>query len=332
MFKSICAKAIVPVAVAVTGFVVVGCLLLYGAIKKDMTSSVIQYSSALADTVVQSTRYAMLRSDRETIRNIVKNIGDQKSVEHVRIFNKKGLIMFSKDPSEVNHLVDKTSAGCRGCHATATPKETLAKMQEARSFVDKHHIKVLAITAPIYNKPECYTAACHFHRSGPKLLGILDIGLNRAPLDNGLSALGMSMLVFSFMILLLTVGGVSALLKKNVFTPIRQLTDFTENMADGNLSTEAPKVCGDLEKLGSNFQKIVQQNRQTASDLKHLEDIAGAKSPQSDLSSPSDDDAARFDDGQHEQEVTHGESIVPDGQKKGAGSESSLPGTPGKYP
>ena len=77
MFKTICARAIVPVAFAVTGFVVVCCILLYAAIKTDMIGSTVQHSTHLADTIIKSTRYAMLRSDRETVRNIVGNIGEQ---------------------------------------------------------------------------------------------------------------------------------------------------------------------------------------------------------------------------------------------------------------
>ena len=56
----------------------------------------------LADTVIKSTRYAMLHDDRETLSQIINNIGDQNQVEHVRIFNKKGLIMFSHSPAEID--------------------------------------------------------------------------------------------------------------------------------------------------------------------------------------------------------------------------------------
>jgi hypothetical protein len=105
------------VALTVTGFVVLCCLLLYTAIKADMTSDAVQHSSHLADTIVKSTRYAMLKDDRETLSNIISNIGELSGVEHVRIFNKKGLVMFSENPGEVHQYVNKNSPGCFGCHA-----------------------------------------------------------------------------------------------------------------------------------------------------------------------------------------------------------------------
>ena len=107
MFRTLSARAIVPVAVAVTGFVVVCCILLYSVMKTDMINDTTTHETNLTDTVIKSARYAMLKSDRETLRNIIANVGDQKGVEHLRIFNKKGLIMFSGDPREVGRFVDK---------------------------------------------------------------------------------------------------------------------------------------------------------------------------------------------------------------------------------
>ena len=100
--RSIAAKAVVPVAVAVTGFVVVCCILLYSFIKGDMLNSAIQREVNLAGIIVKSTRYAMLHDDRESLRNIISNIGEQSEVEHSRIFNHSGLIVYASDPEEVN--------------------------------------------------------------------------------------------------------------------------------------------------------------------------------------------------------------------------------------
>lgn len=268
MFKSICARAIVPVAVTVTGFVVICCLLLYTAIKADMTNDAVQHSSHLADTIVKSTRYAMLKDDRETVSNIVSNIGEQSGVDHVRIFNKKGLVMFSQDPGEVHNYVNKNSPGCFGCHADTVPKATLGDMQKARTFINEQQVEVLAITAPIYNEPACFTATCHVHPAEQMVLGTLDIGLDRTPLGRTLSLLRSRMILFSLMVLILTVGGVSALLGRNVFQPIKTLTDFTDRAADGNLTGNFPEFEGELGRLAENFRKLI---------LRHHEAVANQK-------------------------------------------------------
>lgn len=324
MFKKICTRAIVPVAVAVTGFVIVCCILLYSAIKADMTNNAVQHSSALADTIVKSTRYAMLRSDWETIRNIIENIGEQKGVEHVRIFNKKGLIIFSKNPDEINHFVDKSTAGCVSCHGGTVPLATLADMQKARTFVNSRQIDVLAITAPIYNEPSCFNASCHFHTPEQKLVGTLDIGLDRSPLIDALAVLGGRMLVFTLMVLLLTVGGVAALLRRNVFLPIQQLTDFTDQVADGNLVDQFPEIGGELEQVAGNFRRVLLQRDRAVARLEHLERTARSRNhPGGDSPSP--------DHGIPEQELTHGHSN-DSSRRKNAGTDATLPGSQEKDP
>ncbi|MBE0599443.1 MAG: HAMP domain-containing protein [Desulfuromonadales bacterium] len=320
MFKKICTRAIVPVAVAVTGFVIVCCLLLYSAIKVDMTNNAVQHSSALADTIVKSTRYAMLRSDWESIRNIIDNIGEQEGVEHVRIFNKKGLIIFSDNPLEVNHFVDKGTAGCVNCHAGDVPLATLEDMQKARTFVNSRQIEVLAITEPIYNEPSCSTADCHFHAPELKLVGTLDIGLDRSPLTKALAVLGGRMLVFSLMVLVVTVGGVAALLRRNVFLPIQQLTIFTDQVADGTVVDQFPAIGGELDQIADNFRRVTQQRDQALARLERMEENARTRNLQNQIPTSSDREIA-------EQEQTDGRSNELLSRGKSAGTEATLPGS-----
>jgi len=256
MLSSINSRAIVPVACAVTGFVIACCVLLYTFVKSDLITGEIHHAADLADTVIKSTRYAMLHDDRETLSQIIDNIGDQKQVEHVRIFNKKGLVMFSRDGAEVNSFIDKSAAGCNECHAESRPKQKLKTMDQARQFTNKAGNDVLAITAPVYNEPECSNAACHFHDAGQSLLGTLDIGVSQAPLKKTLAQLQGRMIMFSGMVLILTVGAVCALLYRQVFLPIRQLVDFTERSPDDSLDSDFPEVSGEVARLAKAFQKM----------------------------------------------------------------------------
>ena len=271
MLSSINSRAIVPVACAVTGFVIACCVLLFTFVKDDLIRGEIHHAADLADTVIKSTRYAMLHDDRETLRNIISSIGDQNQVEHVRIFNKKGLIMFSREQGELDKFIDKSAAGCNECHAEEKPKSSLGTMAQARQFTNKEGKDVLAITAPIYNEPECSNAACHFHTSEHSLLGTLDIGVSQDPLKQTLGQLQNRMIVFSGMILILTVGAVCALLYRQVFLPIKQLADFTETPANGRLGEEFPDVSGDIARLARSFQEMT--NR-----VQELEAQASAKS------------------------------------------------------
>jgi hypothetical protein len=258
MFRSLTARAIIPVTVSVTGFIIVCCILLYAIMKTDMTNDVIRYETNQARTIVKSTRYAMLHDDRESLGNIIDNIGTQENVEHVRIFNKKGLIMFSSDHGETGRLLDKTAAGCVECHQDPIPAAILGDMKQARRFINERGKDVIAITAPIYNEPSCYQAACHIHTPEQKILGTLDIGLSAAPLANNLAVMRSRMVIFSVMVLLVTVGGVTALLRRYVFIPLKCLIDFTEKIIQG-IDQEIPRGGEEIEKLSENIRRIVNQ-------------------------------------------------------------------------
>jgi HAMP domain-containing protein len=259
MLKSLTARAIIPVTVSVTGFVVVSCILLYSIMKTDMTNDLIVYETKQARTIVKSTRYAMLHDDRESLSNIIDNIGSQENVEHVRIFNKKGLIMFSSNHMETGRLLNKNAAGCIECHSSPVPSDTLGDMKQARRFINEKGQDIIAITAPIYNEPSCSQAACHVHSAEQKILGTLDIGLSAAPLANHLAVMRSRMVIFSIMVLLVTVGGVAALLRRYVFIPLRSLTDFTEKTIEG-VEQDIPPACGtEIETLAGNIRSLVSE-------------------------------------------------------------------------
>lgn len=267
MLRNLAARACVPVALAVTGFVIVCCLLLYSTLKRDLINDVVARETSLADIVVKSTRYTMLKDDREALRQTIQTLGEQPGIDHARIFNKRGVVMFSADPAEVGTQVDKVAAGCVECHAGEKPLTTLGPMEQARSFTNARNIKVLAITAPIYNEPACFTAACHVHAPEAKILGTLDIGLVQTPLEKSLAALRLKMVLFCLMVLLLTVGGVFALLRRNVILPIRKLLSFADATARGLSPELPPRGAEEVDALARILADQNQRYRDTAQEL-----------------------------------------------------------------
>jgi len=261
MFKTLAGRALVPVGLAVTGFVVVCCLLLYSAIRSGVNRYAVTEATNLADTILKSARYAMLKSDRETLATIIHNIGQQKGVEHVRIFNKKGVVNVSAKPDELNRQLDKRAEGCIACHSGPAPTTTLGTMEQARTFKNSSGTQVLAITAPIYNEPECFNAACHVHPSSQKVLGTLDIGLAQDSLASSLAIIRTQMIIFTLMTLVLTIGGVTALLRRSVFLPMRRLREFVERLDQGKgpMPDKPPHLPLDLEKIAWSHFRLVQK-------------------------------------------------------------------------
>jgi methyl-accepting chemotaxis protein len=270
MFNNFASKAIVPVALSLTGFVIVCSLFLYSSIKEDFMRNAVRQETSLVDTVVRSTRYTMMTDDRESLCQIIDSIGAQEGIEHLRIFNKEGVIMFSSQSEELNQVVDKTTAGCIECHSGSEPKVRLGSMQLARYFVNAKNHKVLAITAPIYNDARCSAGECHFHPSHQKVLGTLDIGLSTDSMDSCLLALRWKMIAFCLMVLILSVGGVSALLRRNLLMPISQLMDYARKVSGGSLDNDFPKGVSEIETLGRTYLDMAMEKHLAETELEKI--------------------------------------------------------------
>ena len=59
------------------------------------------------------------------------------------------------------------------------------------------------------------------------------------------------------MILVLTLGGVTALLWRNVMLPLTRVADFAENKARGQLDEKPPRGTGDIQRLISAIESMV---------------------------------------------------------------------------
>ena len=266
MFDNLIARAIVPVTIAVTGFVIFGCLLLYSFIKSDMTDEAVRHVDGLVETVVRSTHYAMMEDDRDALRNIIGNVDTLDDVERIRIYDQNGQPKYS----ELEGVTDPNSSAPQIDQWTATfMREGHPGRQETQYRVD-HDNGFIAVTMPILNEPKCSTAACHFHAQDEHVLGFLSVGISGEKLEKTLALLRSRMIVFSVMVLFLTVGGVTALLRMNLFLPILRLTWNAEQAAEGTAESDLPKSDHKLGRLNRDFRRLVKQRDQAWQELRAL--------------------------------------------------------------
>jgi HAMP domain-containing protein len=136
-------------------------------------------------------------------------------------------------------------------------------MDQGSLFINERKGKVMTLMVPIRNDPDCSNGACHYHPPEKILLGILDVGVSQENLDRSLGLLRLRMIVFCVMILILTLGGVTALLWRNVMLPLTSLADFAENRAQGRLDEKPPRGTGDIKRLADAIQKMIPGGTET---------------------------------------------------------------------
>ncbi len=264
MFDNLIARAIVPIAIAVTGFVVFGCILLYSLIQSDMTDEAVGHLDSFAETIVKSTRYAMMKDDRESLRNIVENVGTLAEVEQIRIYDQRGQVRFSGDSREIKPSDDiRPIDGWMKQILLAEPDNQTTTQHR----IDRE-AELITVAMPILNEPQCSTGACHFHAEDEQVLGFLNLGISRKPLEKTLALLRSRMIIFSLMVLFLTVSGVAALLSRNLFQPVLKLTFAAAEAVQGVAAKDLPKADSKLGNLEKDFRLLVQQRDQAWQDQK----------------------------------------------------------------
>ena len=149
---------------------------------------VLQSADRISDLIQRSTRYQMLRNDREALYHVIHTIGSQPGIRRIRIFNEEGRIRFSTDPREVNTLVDKRAEACYACHSQQAPLARLERKDRSRIFTDPQGGRVLGLIRPIENEPACSNAPCHAHAPDRRILGVIDTDLSMSTVDAHIAA------------------------------------------------------------------------------------------------------------------------------------------------
>ena len=228
--------------------------------RKHSQDLVLASAERLSDIILQSTRQQMLRNDRDVLYHTIGDIGAEPGISRVRIFNKEGRISFSTDRNEVGRIVDKQAEACYACHAQGVPLERLNRPDSSRIFSDSAGQRVLAMIRPIRNEPTCSSAACHAHPPEKKVLGVIDVHLSLAAVDQQASDQS-RMLAWSSIgaiVLICAVSGWFVVIV--VHKPIKALIAGTHRVADGDLTYRLePASTDELGDLARSFNKMTSE-------------------------------------------------------------------------
>jgi len=232
----------------------------------ELIAEVVNGSRRFSEGIKRSTRYAMLKFDREAMHHTLKEIGDQESIERVRILNKEGDVIISTVPEEVGRRVDKQEEACYGCHDVDKPLERLPMSRRWRIYGQSNDRKV-GIVDPIYNEPDCWNAPCHQHPEDKKVLGVLDVIISLKEVNNLLASSAWRRTIFTIVMIIVMGAGISYYLYRTITVPVRRLVTGTERVATGELdyqipitdSTEIGHLAQSFNRMAINLKEKQQQ-------------------------------------------------------------------------
>jgi hypothetical protein len=116
-------------------------------------SLVEQSADRITDMIQRSTRYEMLRNDRDALYNVIQEVGSEPGIQRIRIFNKDGRIIFSTEANEIGTAVDKRAEACYRLPRAIAPLAKLNRRTARAVHRDKQGHRLLAVIRPIENAP-----------------------------------------------------------------------------------------------------------------------------------------------------------------------------------
>ena len=201
MVKKISSMLSVRLFIFISSFTIV-CFVLYTykmitTHTQNLMETVNISANRASDIIKKSTRYSMLLNRKEDVDHIINTIASEPGVNEIRIYNKKGEIIFSTIPKEIHNSVDLKAEACNICHSEQKPLESLPMENRQRIYRDAKGHRVVGLINPIDNELECVNAACHSHDSGQTILGVLDVKMSLAAVDMQLKQSQREMVVFA---------------------------------------------------------------------------------------------------------------------------------------
>ena len=239
--------------------------------KEKFMEHIVAGSDRFSNTIKLGTHYAMMLNSRDDITQIINNIGKQKEVENIRIFNKEGQIKFSNRADEVDTVTNIKDEACYICHRTEPPAVSLDLNERIRMFESENGELLLGIISPIYNEVGCSTDICHVHPEDKNVLGALDVVVSLKGTDAEIIRYEKGIIGLAVFVFLTTSCIIFLFIFKFVRQPINRMIDGTRRLAMGDYSTrltierndEIGELAEAINRMGKRIgEKQIELNKQ----------------------------------------------------------------------
>lgn len=246
--------------------------------RQHLESLTLTSAERVSDVIKRQASYYMLRNEREGLYHSISEIGNERGVVHIRIFNRQGRITYSSDPKEINTLVDENAEACNRCHAQAQPLTHLDRPDRFRTYRLASGERVLGIINPIESSPECSNAACHAHPPEQRVLGVLDTDLSLAAADASLAQANRQTLAYTLLAVIAISCLTAVFIWRFVQKPLKALEEGTARLGTGELGYQVEiRSRDELADVASAFNKMSQQLKDARKELNEWNQTLAAR-------------------------------------------------------
>ncbi len=240
--------------------------------ENELLNEMILSGELASQTIVSTTWHAMLEDRRESVYQMMDNVGKQGSIDRVRVLNKTGRVMFASGSAR-GGLIEHSVASCGLCHVpdeAGGPVEVAARTRIYRG-PDGH--RFMGMFTPIYNEPSCSNAACHAHPRQVQVLGGIDVIMPLERVDHQMADLRFRSVLLSAVSVFLLAFFVILFTRRVVQQPVAKLIEATKSVGTGEITAPLEIEAEDeLGELATSFRSMQDRLRVSNQQIRDFTD------------------------------------------------------------
>ena len=236
--------------------------------REQMESQLEDRASDIGETLLFSTRAAMLANDWPRLEEDLANAAQLERVVAVRIIGKDGVVGTSTDPDDIGSTYSLDEVACRNCHVGEAGSSVPLSAEGRHVYGIDVHEDVMSLAIPIPNEESCSSASCHAHDAGQTVLGVLDVELSTASIHSAMADQRNQLLLVDLFALLIICTAVGLLAWRIVHVPLHEVVAGTRRIGSGDLDYRLREDrFGELGDLARAFNLMSVQVRHAHQEL-----------------------------------------------------------------
>lgn len=262
--RSLSFRLLVPLLLTVIAVLTIYAFVSFRSTQERYVDLVRDGAERCSSLILGATHDGMLTNRKDQVQRTIERLARGPGVTSIRIYDNDGDLRLAADQQEVGRRVGLADAPCSTCHEQAGPLPEKAIVTPPGALTGGlsgenpvlHHLAVVA------NEPSCAVAGCHGSPADQPVLGVLDVEMSLARLDEMLADARHQMIWTVLSLLLITGAVTTAFVRRVIHQPVRRLHLGTEQIAHGDLDTRIDASGHDeLSQLAEAFNRM-------AADLK----------------------------------------------------------------
>ena len=243
--------------------------------ERQFLKAMILGADQLTKGITSATWQFMLDDHRDAAYQVMQTIALKQGVDHIRLFNRAGQVVFSTNPQDRQAAAVVNSERCATCHRNGGASDRLNVATGVQIYRTDGH-RQLAMLTPIQNERSCSQASCHAHPKDMKVLGVLDVALSLDTVDAEIAAFKQRV-AFRAAIEVALIGlFLVYFIRRFVTQPITKLIDGTHAVSQmeldkpleiANSSEEIGQLVHSFDRMRERLREAVQENNEFTQKL-----------------------------------------------------------------